>query len=248
MSTNERQFERNSALMKPSSMSSRAIVIGATGGIGHALADLLETSGSFTEVVRMSRKSSRPIDLTDETSIATAAAAINQAPTPIRLVIVATGLLSDQVTSPEKSLRDLDAATLAHLFAINTIGPALVAKHFLPLLPREGKSVFAALSARVGSIGDNNLGGWYGYRASKAALNQIVHTAAIELARTRPAAICVALHPGTVATPLSEPFFKSGLSVQTPEEAAQRLLDVIDRLTPADSGGFFDHKGDRIAW
>jgi NAD(P)-dependent dehydrogenase (short-subunit alcohol dehydrogenase family) len=192
---------------------------------------------------------SRPaIDLTDEASIQNAAIGIAERQMPVRLVFLATGLLSDARTTPEKSLRDLDAATLAHLFAINTIGPALIAKHLLPLLPRDGKSVFAALSARVGSIGDNRLGGWYGYRASKAALNQIIHTAAIELARTRPEAICVALHPGTVATSLSAPFAKHGLGIQEPEAAAFRLLTVIDRLQQQDSGGLFDHRGDFIPW
>jgi NAD(P)-dependent dehydrogenase (short-subunit alcohol dehydrogenase family) len=223
------------------------MVIGASGGIGAALAQAIEASGQFSNTVRLSRQADG-LDLTDEASIKAAADAIRQTEAPVRLIIVATGLLSDETTAPEKSLRDLDGPTLAHLFAINTIGPALVAKHFLPLLPRDGKSIFATLSARVGSIGDNSLGGWYGYRASKAALNQIVHTAAIELARTRPGAICVALHPGTVATPLSASFFKAGLSVQAPAEAAQRLYDVIERLTAADSGGFFDHRGERIIW
>lgn len=222
-----------------------AVVIGASGGIGRALVETLTDGGQFTGVVGLSRLHTE-FDLTNEASIEAAAKSL--AGSTVRLVIVATGLLSDQITSPEKSLRNLDAATLAYLFAINTIGPALIAKHFLPLLPREGRCVFAVLSARVGSIGDNSLGGWYGYRASKVALNQIVHTAAIELARSRPDAICVALHPGTVATPLSEPFFKSGLSVQTPDEAALRLIGVIERLTAAESGGFFDHRGESIPW
>jgi NAD(P)-dependent dehydrogenase (short-subunit alcohol dehydrogenase family) len=137
---------------------------------------------------------------------------------------------------------------MAHAFAINAIGPALLMKHFLPLLPRSGRSVFATLSAKVGSIGDNHLGGWYSYRASKAALNQLVRTAAIELSRRQPQAICVALHPGTVATPLSSPFAKSGLQVQAPDLAAQRLLAVIDALTAEDSGGFFNHQGERLPW
>jgi NAD(P)-dependent dehydrogenase (short-subunit alcohol dehydrogenase family) len=123
-----------------------------------------------------------------------------------------------------------------------------VLRDFLPLLAREGKSVFAALSARVGSIGDNRLGGWYAYRASKAALNQIIRTASVELARARPDAVCVALHPGTVATPLSTPFVKSGLDLQTPDQAAVRLLSVIQGLTAAQSGGFFDHMGREIVW
>ena len=166
----------------------------------------------------------------------------------IRLAIDATGFLHDEAQMPEKSLRELDACRLARSFALNAIGPALLMKHLLPALPREGRAVFATLSARVGSIGDNRLGGWYGYRASKAALNQFVRTAAVELARRSPAAICVALHPGTVATGLSAPFAAAGLDVQAPEVAAARLLAVIDRLTPAESGGFFDHRGEAVPW
>jgi NAD(P)-dependent dehydrogenase (short-subunit alcohol dehydrogenase family) len=142
----------------------------------------------------------------------------------------------------------LDPAQLAHQFAINAIGPALLMKHFLPLLARNERAVFATLSARVGSISDNHLGGWYGYRASKAALNQLVRTAAIELARTRPLAICVALHPGTVDTDLSRPFAKAGLAVRTPEEAAERLLGVIAGLTVAQTGLLVDYNGKVIAF
>ncbi len=137
---------------------------------------------------------------------------------------------------------------MAKAFAVNTIGPALLIKHLLPLLPRAGKSVFATLSAKVGSIGDNHLGGWYSYRASKAALNQIVRTAAIELKRRQPEAVCVALHPGTVESPLSAPFGRSGLDVQSPATAAERLVGVIDTLTPASSGGFFDYRGTALPW
>ncbi|MDB5702505.1 MAG: C-factor [Sphingomonadales bacterium] len=226
----------------------QAVVIGATGGIGAAISDVLESSGLFAGVVRLSRQSATPVDLTDEATIATAAAFVSKNHEPVRLIIVATGLLGNDAVSPEKSLRDLDVASLAHLFAVNTIGPALIAKHFLPLLPRDERSVFAALSARVGSIGDNRLGGWYGYRASKAALNQIIHTAAVELARTRPSAICVALHPGTVATSLSAPFAKEGLDIQSPQSAAHRIIGVINGLRPADSGLFFDHEGQSISW
>ena len=129
---------------------------------------------------------------------------------------------------------------------MNAIGPALMMKHFLPQLSRSGKSVFATLSAKVGSIGDNRLGGWYSYRASKAALNQLVRTAAIELSRSRPEAICVALHPGTVATPLSAPFAKAGLDVQTPTEAATAILSSIDGLTPLQTGGFFDNRANAL--
>jgi len=166
----------------------------------------------------------------------------------VRLVIDATGFLHDEHVVPEKSWRDLDTAQMAQAFAVSAIGPALLMKYFLPLLPSKGRSVFATLSARVGSIGDNHLGGWYSYRASKAALNQFVRTAAIELARRKPDAICVALHTGTVATPLSAPFAKSGLDIQAPAEAAQRLLDVLEHLPASANGCFFDHHGLRVPW
>ena len=163
-------------------------------------------------------------------------------------MLVATGLLHRTGIQPEKSIRELNAASLTDMFAVNTIGPALVLKHFLPLLARDGRAVLAALSARVGSIGDNQLGGWYSYRASKAALNQMLHTAAVELRRSHRHAICVALHPGTVNTPLSAPFSKAGLEVQDPDLAAERLLNVIAGLTPEDSGRFFDHRGEPVLW
>ncbi|WP_456307598.1 SDR family oxidoreductase [Rubritepida flocculans] len=194
-------------------------------------------------MLRLSRRSDPPLDLLDEASIAAAAAHAGEG---LRLVLCATGFLHDARFRPEKALRELDAAHLAHAFALNATGPALVMKHFLPRLAREGRAVFAVLSARVGSIADNRLGGWYAYRASKAALNQLLRTAAVEAARTRPQQILVALHPGTVATPLSAPFSKAGLEVQSPAEAAGRLLAVIDRLTPAETGGFFDHRGEAV--
>jgi len=137
---------------------------------------------------------------------------------------------------------------MARAFQINAIGPALLMKHFLPLLPREGKSVFATLSARVGSISDNQLGGWYSYRASKAALNQFVRTAAVELRRTNPAALCVALHPGTVDTSFTQRFAKTGLELQTPEVSAGKLLAVIDGLDASRNGMFIDQHGYTIDW
>ncbi len=223
-----------------------AVVIGAGGGIGAALLDALRASGDYREVVAFSRASSPRVDITDEASIRDAAASL--APAVPLLVIDATGFLHDASHRPEKSWRELDPAQMARAFALNAIGPALLMKHFLPLLPAQGRPVFATLSARVGSIGDNRLGGWYSYRASKAALNQLVRTAAIELARSRPHAICVALHPGTVATSLSAPFAKAGLEVRDANVAAQELLNVLARLTPADNGGFFDHKGQKVPW
>ncbi|MEY4255464.1 MAG: hypothetical protein RLZZ141_691 [Pseudomonadota bacterium] len=224
-----------------------AVVFGASGGIGGALYKALLASDRFDHVVPLSRGSSPSIDLLDEASLerATAFAASKG---EIRLVIDATGFLHDEGQGPEKSWRQMDAAKLAHAFAINAIGPALIMKHVLPLLPRSGKSVFATLSARVASIEDNRLGGWYSYRASKAALNQLVRTAAVELKRRSADAICVALHPGTVATALSAPFSKDGLEIQSAQASAARLLEVIDHLSPAQTGGFFDHLGATIAW
>ena len=137
---------------------------------------------------------------------------------------------------------------MTRAFALNAIGPAVIMKHVLPLLPRQGKSVFATLSAKLGNIGENRLGGWYSYRASKAALNQLVRTAAIDLGCRHPDSICVPLHPGTVDTGLTSPFNKAGLEVQSPDAAAGRLLAVIDRLSPGDSGGFLDHRGERVPW
>ncbi len=164
------------------------------------------------------------------------------------LAIVASGMLHGPGVSPEKALKAVDPIAMAQLFAVNTIGPALVAKHVVPLLPRTGRSVFAALSARVGSISDNRLGGWYGYRASKAALNQILRTLAIEAARTRPEAIIAGLHPGTVRTGLSNPFRPDADSPDTvaPAEAAANLLTVLNALTVADSGGIFAWDGQPV--
>ncbi|WP_137126746.1 SDR family NAD(P)-dependent oxidoreductase [Roseomonas sp. HF4] len=216
----------------------KAVVIGASGGIGAALADALAARGGA--VLRLGRSTAPPLDLLDEASIAAAAEAAGPR---LGLVLDATGFLHDARFRPEKALREIDAAHMAQAFAVNAAGPALLMKHFLPRLARDGRAVFATLSARVGSIGDNRLGGWYAYRASKAALNQFVRTAAVELARTRPHAICVALHPGTVDTGLSQPFAKGGLDVQDAATAAVRLLAVVDALALEQSGGFFDHMG-----
>jgi hypothetical protein len=224
-----------------------AVVFGAGGGIGAALLAQLRADPGFRAAIGFGRATRPAIDLEDEASLAAAAAQAAEAG-PLRLVLDATGFLHDARQGPEKALRDLDPAALARAFALNATGPALLMKHVLPLLPRQGKAVFATLSARVGSIGDNRLGGWYGYRAAKAALNQLVRTAAIEQRRRWPDAVCVALHPGTVATPLSAPFARDGQAVQAPAVAAARLLAVVDGLGPAESGGFFDHRGETIPW
>ena len=226
-----------------------AVVMGAGGGIGRALVERLRQYDGVDRVIGFSRTSSPAIDLLNEASLAAAAEwAATQG--TIRLVIDATGFLHDQGRRPEKSWRELDPSHLAKAFALNAIGPALIMKHLLPLLPREGKSVFATLSARVGSIGDNRLGGWYSYRASKAALNQLVRTAAIELSRRQPEAICVALHPGTVDTALSKPF-RSGVPdgrLFSTEQSAATLLRVIEELGPEASGGFYAWDGSPIPW
>lgn len=224
-----------------------AVVFGATGGIGRALHEAISASHRYRHVVGLGRGTTPAFDLLDEGSIAACvefAARLGE----LRLVIDATGFLHDGQQGPEKSWRQLDAAHLARSFAINATGPALIMKHVLPALPRTGRAVFATLSARVGSIGDNRIGGWYSYRASKAALNQLVHTAAIELARRSPDALCIALHPGTVSTALSAPFAATGLEVHQPAAAARNLLGVIEQLTAASSGGFFDWRGDAVPW
>ena len=219
----------------------RALVVGSSGGVGAAVAEALAARGDA--VTGLSR-SADGLDVTDEASVA---AVLGRLEGPFDLVFVATGGLSIDGGAPEKALRDLDPAMLARQFALNAIGPALVLKHAVALLPRQGRSVFAALSARVGSIGDNRAGGWYGYRAAKAALNQYLHTAAIEIARSHREAIVVALHPGTVATPLTRRYLGRHPAVEPPEAAAN-LLRVLDGLQPAQSGRFFDWAGKEVPW
>jgi NAD(P)-dependent dehydrogenase (short-subunit alcohol dehydrogenase family) len=224
----------------------KAIVIGAGGGIGGALSKALEARGDA--VYRLSRRSQPSLDLTDDASIAAAAREVS-VKGPFDLILLATGLLHGDGVRPEKSLRDIDGKALDRLFRINATGPALVMRHFLPLLARDRPSVFAALSARVGSIGDNRLGGWVGYRASKAALNQVIRTLSIELARTNPLAVLVGLHPGTVDTILSAPFQRNvdAARLFTAEQAAAHLLAVVAALAPGDSGHCLDWAGERIA-
>jgi len=226
-----------------------AVIVGASGGIGAALADALEEEGTPVRRLARSFAGRDHFDYDDEATIAAAAASVGS-PT---LVVVATGLLHERglggERGPERALAELDPAWLARQFHVNAIGPALVARHFLPVMPRTGRIVFAVLSARVGSIADNRLGGWYGYRAAKAALNQLVRTLAIEQARRNGRSIVAALHPGTVDSALSRPFQANVPADQlfSPARAAVQLLDVIGGLKVPDSGKLFDWQGHEIA-
>ncbi len=235
------------------------VVIGATGGIGFALIEHLFANSKVKSVYALSRRELPignsmvqhvSVDLEDETSIEAAANKVS-ARQPIDIVIVATGLLhTESGISPEKSLRELDIDQSLKVLSINTVGPALVMKHFLPKMTRERKSVFSAISARVGSISDNELGGWYSYRASKAALNMMLKTASIEMARTRKQMTVIGLHPGTVDTSLSEPFSANVAEGKlfTPEYSAECLLKVINDVTPAKTGQIFAWDGKKIEY
>ncbi len=218
-------------------MSSRALVIGASGGIGQAVTQALQDRE--VDVVTLSRTADH-LDVTDAASVEAVLGAVEG---PFDLIFLAIGVLG----TPEKSLDAIDAQAMADVMAINAIGPALILRHAARLLPRKGRSVCAVLSARVGSIGDNRIGGWYSYRASKAALNQIVHGAAIELGRSHKDGIVVAMHPGTVETPFTAAYAGHHKTV-TADTAAQNLLGVIDALTQDQTGQFYDYAGDSIPW
>ena len=223
-------------------------IIGASGAIGGACVRRLVERYPAAHVHAFARDAELSIDYDDEASIAAAAELAAQAG-PLDLVLVATGMLHSGNTLPEKSLRDLSADKFARIFAANTITPALIAKHFLPRLNRERPAVFAAISARVGSISDNQLGGWYAYRASKAALNMVIKNAAIEMSRRNKKAIVVGLHPGTVDSPLSKPFQANVAAGKlfTPEHSAQKLVQVLESLTPAHNGRCLAWDGEVIA-
>ena len=223
-------------------------VIGASGAIGSACARRLTERYPTASIHAFARDAQLGIDYGDEASIAAAAELAANAGA-LDLVLVTTGVLHSGSTLPEKSLRDLSAGKFEQIFAANTITPALVAKHFLPKLSRGRPAVFAAISARVGSISDNKLGGWYAYRASKAALNMIIKNAAIELNRRNKHAIVVGLHPGTVDSPLSKPFQANVAESKffTPEYSAQKLVQVLENLTPAHSGRCLAWDGEIIA-
>ncbi|MCL9981989.1 MAG: SDR family NAD(P)-dependent oxidoreductase [Erythrobacter sp.] len=232
-----------------------ACVFGASGGIGRALCEGLAAAGC-ERIYAGSRSGAGPdsagispfaFDLADEASIAAAAEAMRA--DPPEWVIVATGVLTlPDGTGPERTYKRLEAAAMAEVFALNTIGPALIAKHMLALMPRGRPFLFAALSARVGSISDNRLGGWHSYRASKAALNILLRNFALEMARTHPEGVVVGLHPGTVDSALSQPFQTNLADGQltAPAQAAGNLLGVLARLGPAQSGRVFDFRGEEI--
>ncbi|WP_321364056.1 SDR family NAD(P)-dependent oxidoreductase [uncultured Celeribacter sp.] len=218
----------------------KALVIGASGGIGSALADRLDARGDLVDCVS---RQGTGLDLTDPARVE---AVLGDLTGPYETICVATGLLSPKGRRPEKSLAEIDAAAMAEVMAVNAIGPALVLRALPRLLPRKRPARVGLLTARVGSIGDNRLGGWYSYRAAKAAANQIVHTAAIEIARTHPQAVVVSLHPGTVETPFTRNYPQH--RKLAPETAATHLLNVLDGLTSDESGGFFDWTGARVPW
>jgi len=219
----------------------RALVIGATGGIGHAISAALVERG--VAVTGLSR-SADGLDVTDEARVEAAFARLEG---PYDLVFVATGVLEGAGRRPEKSIAEVTPEALVDQFRVNAMGPMLLLKHALPLLPKDAPSVFAVLSARVGSIGDNRIGGWHSYRAAKAALNQLVHGAAIELARTHKQACAICLHPGTVATPFTADYAARNKTTP-PEEAAANLLGVIESLGPEQTGRFYDYAGEEIPW
>lgn len=221
-------------------MTRRALVIGASGGIGGALCSALSNSGS--EVTQLSRAHDG-FDITDPARVERAMSDLSG---QFDTVLIASGILAPEGAGPEKSLAQIDAENMARVIAVNAIGPALVLQNLPRLLPKDARCVVGVLTARVGSIGDNGLGGWYSYRASKAAANQIVRTASIEIARKRKEAIVVSLHPGTVETDFTKAY--PAHAKVAPHVAASNLISVLDQLTPEQTGGFFDWAGKPVPW
>ena len=218
-----------------------ALVIGASGGIGAAMvAEMAARGGNVTALSR----SQNGLDVTNVASVDRFLGALDG---PFHTVFVATGVLAPKGGAPEKQLAAIDAEHMAQVLAVNTIGVANVLRHLPRLLPKSGRSVTGVLTARVGSIGDNRIGGWHSYRASKAAANMLVHGAAIELRRTHKEAVIAALHPGTVATPFTEGY-NPAHGKTTPAETAAKLCDVMERLVVGQSGGFFDYAGEEVPW
>ena len=223
----------------------RALVIGASGGIGAALVEILRGDSHCASVTELGRSTVPALNFADLASIEKAAAEV-AGQGPFHLIINAAGVLHSNGFMPEKRLADLDHQQLLETFQVNTFGPALLLRHFTGLLDRQ-RGVLAMLSAKVGSIGDNRLGGWYSYRASKAALNMLIKTASIEVRRSQPNAVLLALHPGTVNSRLSQPF--RGAEIGRPAtDAARDLLQVIDGLGPEASGGFYAYSGEVLPW
>ncbi|MGL5879072.1 MAG: SDR family NAD(P)-dependent oxidoreductase [Xenococcaceae cyanobacterium] len=244
------------------------LIVGASGGIGLGFVEKLlqkENTSKIYATYRRKETGSRiidlqkqysdrliciPMDITDETQIIEAIAQIKKSTDKLHLVINCVGILHEETLQPEKSLRQLNAENLTHYFQVNSIGAILLAKHLLPLFRHSDRSVFATISAKLGSIGDNQLGGWYGYRASKTALNMFMRTAAIEYARSCPNNIIVTLHPGTTDTQLSQPFQKNVPSSKlfTVDRTVSQLLEVIGKLETGDRGQFFSWDGSRLSW
>lgn len=223
-----------------------ALVLGASGGIGSAFLSAFRDDPACARATGLSRRSDG-FDVTDEASVSAAAERLHGEGAGFDVIICATGALTIDGVGPEKTIKAIRTDAMAAQFALNAIGPAMVLKHFAGLLHRDRRSLIAFLSARVGSIGDNRLGGWISYRASKAALNQIVRTSAIEIARSRPQAVVAALHPGTVATALSDRF-SAGHDRLTPDDSVRRMLCVLEGLDPPRSGGFYAYDGQTIPW
>ncbi|MEM1033141.1 MAG: SDR family NAD(P)-dependent oxidoreductase [Myxococcota bacterium] len=236
-----------------------ALVIGGLRGLGRAFSTLLSERGHRVFAtsrtpdaasIDLPRVDPLRVDVTDEESIVSAVTAVGREVERLHLVINVAGVLHEGDLSPEKKLEDVQPARMTRSFAVNALGPLLVAKHVVPLLRHDERAVLANLSARVGSVGDNRLGGWYGYRASKAAQNMFTKNLSIELGRRARNVIVVALHPGTVDTDLSKPFQRNVRpgKLFTPRHSADKLLEVIASLGPDDSGGYFDYARTPIPW
>ena len=223
----------------------RALIIGSSGTIGSAFTELLQSNPSCSEVVGVHRHSQYPLDYQNPSSIESCANSLSPQGS-FQLIINTTGGLHSNDWMPEKKLDDVNAEQLMELMKINAIGPALSIRHFSQLLDPKN-SVMVTLSAKVGSIEDNRLGGWYSYRASKAALNMLIKTAAIELARTKPNAVLIAMHPGTVNSRLSKPFRGEQIG-RPPNDAVRDMFVVIENLTKEDTGSFVSYSGEKLPW
>ena len=234
----------------------KVAVIGSSGAIGSAFVDHYINDQSINSIFSFSRSSIGidnnkvkhfSIDIENENSVQDAAKSVEEI--NFDEIIIASGLLHTNEFGPEKSIKDLKADNILKILNVNTVGPAIIGKHFLPLLNKNNKSVMAFLSARVGSISENKLGGWYAYRASKSALNQIIKTFSIELKRTNPKAIIIGLQPGTVDSELSAPFKRSvsNNKLFSSEYSASQLLGVIKRADESSSGNLISWDGEIIS-